>query len=398
MQSAPSPQPVSSTIRAGAGLSRESDSHRAGRAAATAALAPLGGEKPTLLFVFTTPRHDLSALLAAIRSIAGDTPLVGATGSGEIVQGDHLGFGEGVGVLALTGGGYRFGVASAGHIRADLDRAGQALTRSSQEAAGPSPHAAVLLLIDSMAGDLQEFACGVYRIAGPKVPMVGAGAGDEQEFQRTFVFHDDAVIDEGAVVVWIASDHPLHVIAQHGWRAIGVPLIVTRVQGTEIVELNGRAAGDVYEEQLGLAPGRIPAEQFWSTAIRHPLGQIQPDGSTVIRVARAKTPQGALSIYGCVPPTGSAVQVMDGSADSLMAVADQAITESLRVTPQAGVVLAFSCAARAMLFGPRVAEEARLMQTAAGTRCTFGFHCCAEFARTAGVLSTHNATLTTLAL
>jgi hypothetical protein len=89
---------------------------------------------------------------------------------------------------------------------------------------------------------------------------------------------------------------------------------------------------------------------------------------------------------------------MDGSADSLMAIAAPAITEALRASPEAAVVLAFSCAARAMMFGSRVAEESRLMQTAAGTRCTFGFYCCAEFARTAGVLSTHNATLTMLAL
>ena len=58
----------------------------------------------------------------------------------------------------------------------------------------------------------------------------------------------------------------------------------------------------------------------------------------------------------------------------------------------------FSCAARAMIFGERAPEEARLLQSAAGDVPTFGFYCCAEFARTAGVLGTHNATLTAVAL
>jgi hypothetical protein len=388
----------SSAIRTGVGFSREADSQQAGQAAAMAAIQPLAGEKPALIVVFTTPRYDLPVLLAAIRGVTGDAPLVGATGSGEIVQGEYLGFGEGVGVLALTAGGYRFGVASAGHIRADLDRAGQTLARASQEAAGSSPHAAVMLLTDSMLGNLQEFFQGVYRITGPKVALVGAGAGDEQKFVRTVVFHNDEVIDEGAVVVWIASERPLHVVIAHGWRPIGVPLIVTRVAGTEIIELNGRPAAEAYEEQLGLAPGQLSAEQFWGTSIRHPFGLIQPDGSTVIRVARAKTPQHTLRIQGCVPPTGSAVQVMDGSADSLMAICQGVVAESLRAQPGAGVVLTFSCAARAMIFGPAVAEEARLIQAAAGSVRTFGFYCCAEFARTAGVLGTHNATLTALAL
>lgn len=361
-------------------------------------MVPLAGERPALVLVFATPRYDLSMLLAAVRSVTGDAPLVGATGSGEIVMGEYLGFGEGVAVLAMTAGEYRFGVASAGHIRGDLDRAGQTLTHASQQAAGSSPHAAVLLLIDSMAGDLQEFVRGVYRVAGPRVAMVGAGAGDEQKFVRTLVFHDDAVIDEGAVVIWIASQHPLHVITRHGWRPIGIPLIVTRAQGTEIIELNGRPAADVYAEQIGLGPGQLSPEQYWAKAIHHPFGLIQSDGSTVIRVPRAKTPQGALTIHGCVPATGTAVQVMEGSADSLMAISGPVVAESLGATPQAKVVLTFSCAARAKIFGARVAEEARLMQAAAGDRCAFGFYCCAEFARTAGVLGTHNATLTTLAL
>ena len=362
------------------------------------AVAPLAGEKAALVIVFTSPRYDLPALLAGIRSVTGDAPLVGATGSGEIVHGEYLGFGEGVGVMALTAGPYRFGIASGSHIRADLDQAGQTITRASQEAAGESPHAAVLLLTDSMLGDLQQFVQGVYRIAGPKVAMVGAGAGDEQKFIRTLVFHNDEVVQEGAVVVWIASAHPLHVVTQHGWRPIGVPLIVTRVAGTEIVELNGRPAADAYEEQLGLSPGQLSADKFWGTSIRHPFGLIQQDNSTVIRVARAKTPQGTLRIQGCVPPTGSAVQVMEGSADSLMAIADPVIAESLHANPEAAVVLTFSCAARAMIFGSRVGEEARLMQHAAEPVRTFGFYCCAEFARTAGVLGTHNATLTALAL
>lgn len=388
----------SSHVRAGTGLARDQDSREAGQKAAQDAVAALGGEPPALVVVFTTPRYDLPQLLAGIRSVTGAAPLVGATGSGEIVQGEYLGFGGGVGVLALTAGPYRFGIASGRHIRADLDRAGQSITEASRAAAGPSPHAAVLLLTDSMLGDLQQFVQGVYRVAGPKVAMVGAGAGDEQKFIRTVVFHNDTVVDEGAVVVWIASERPLHVTTRHGWQPIGIPLIVTRVAGTEIVELGGRAAAEVYEEQLGLKPGELAAENFWATSILHPFGLIQPDGATVIRVARAKTPQGTLRIQGCVPPIGSAVQVMSGSCDSLMGVAGLVVQSALESNPAAGVILAFSCAARAMIFGPRVVEETRGLQSAAGAVPTFGFYCCAEFARTSGVLGTHNATLTAIAL
>ncbi len=385
-------------VVAGTGTSRELDSYEAGRAAALQAVAPLGGMSPGLAMVFTTPRHDLPALLAGVRSVTGSAPLIGATGSGEIVQGEYLGFGEGVGVMAMTSGPYRFGIASASHIRPDLEGAGKRIALESQALVGPSPHAAALLLADSLLGDLQKLFQGVYRVAGPKIAIFGAGAGDEQKFVRTVVFHDDKIVEEGALLLWIASDHPLEVITQHGWYPIGVPLLVTRAAGTQVFELGGRPAAEAYEEQLGLEPGQLSAAEFWGTSIRHPLGLIQADGTTIIRVARSKSSDGTLTIQGCVPPTGSAVQVMASTTDSLMGVAETAVRGALEGRPSAGVVLTFSCAARATLFGARVSEEARLLRQTAGTVPTFGFYCCAEFARTAGVLGTHNATLTALAL
>ncbi|HEY5955339.1 MAG TPA: FIST N-terminal domain-containing protein [Polyangiaceae bacterium] len=385
-------------IKAGTGISRDRASFEAGRAAAQAAVAQLQDELPALVMVFTTPRHALPELIAGIRSVTGSATLVGATGSGEIVQGEYLGFGEGVAVLVLTSADYRFGVASADHVRADLEHAGQTLASASQTLVGKTPHAAAILFTDSLLGDLQQFFHGVYRVAGPKVAIVGAGAGDEQRFERTVVFHNDAIVEEGAVVVWIGSERPLRIATQHGWHPIGVPMIVTRAAGTELVELGGRPAALAYEEQLGISPGALRSEDFWGTSILHPLGLIQADGSTIIRVARAKTPEGTLRIQGCVPPTGSAVQVMSGSVDGLLSVSDAVVCELLTTQKAPGVILTFSCAARATIFGSRVAEEPQRLQRTAGSVPTFGFYCCAEFARTSGVLGTHNATLTAIAL
>jgi len=384
--------------RAGTGSSRAQDAFEAGRAAAASAVAGLAGEPPALTMVFTTPRYELPALLAGVRSITKDALLVGATASGECVRGEYLGFGAGVGVLALSAGPYRFGVASVAHARGDPDAAGRELARASRDAAGPSPHAAVVLLADSMLGDLQRLVQGLYRVTGPRVTLVGGGAGDEQQFVRTLVFHGDRIVEEGAVALWVASEAPLEVVTRHGWTPIGVPLLVTRAEGTKIMELGGRAAADAYEEQLGLPPGGLPPDRFWGTSIRHPFGLLQPDGTTVIRVARSRTPEGHLVIQGCVPQVGSAVQVMTGDADSLLAVVEPVVEAAFAARRDPAVLLTFSCAARATIFGPRADEEPRRLQAAAGEVPAFGFYCCAEFARTSGVLGTHNATLTALAL
>jgi hypothetical protein len=385
-------------ITAGTGKSTSSDAVQAGREAATTAVSALDGAAPDLVIVFTTPRYDLPALLASIRSVTGDALLIGSTSSGEIIQGEHLGIGAGVGVLAMTAGPYRFGAASTDHIRGNLDQAGQNLARRSRLHAGSSPYAATLLIVDAMVGDLQQFVQGVYRVTGPKVTMVGGAAGDDQKFVRPYVFHNDQILEDGAVVLWIASEQPLKVVTRHGWEPIGVPMLVTRADGTEIREVDGVPAAQAYEDQLGLAPGELPASKFWDTSIYHPFGLLQADGTCVIRVARSKNAQGVLTIQGCVPPAGSAVQVMTGNADTLLDVVKDVSSCAVEGLANPGVLLAFSCAARAKIFGSRTSEEAQILQQVAGDVPTFGLYCCGEFARTAGVLATHNATLTAIAL
>lgn len=385
-------------VRAGTGMSTARDGADAGREAALAAVAGLGGQPAALVIVFTTPRYDLPELLSGVRSVTGSAILAGATGSGQIVQGKLMGFGEGVSVLALTAGEYRFGIASAEHIWENLDLAGQRIARESCAAAGPSPYSTVLLLSDSLAGDLQELVKGIYRVTGPKVPIVGGAAGDELKFVRTFVFHNEKVVEKGAVALWIGSKKPLRVITGHGWEPIGIPMLVTRAEATEIIELGGRPAAVAYEEQLGISPGRLSPEKFWETSILHPLGILQNDGSSVIRVARAKTGDGRLKINGCVPPAGSGVQVMTGNTDTLLDIVEGVASTAIQANSDSAVLLVFSCAARKFIFGDRAHEEAQRLQAAAGEIPAFGIYCCGEFARSVGVFGTHNATLTALAL
>ncbi len=386
-------------IQAGIGVSKiHGNAVEAGREAASAAVAGLADNPPALIIVFTTPCYDLPALIEGIRSITGSTPLIGATGSGEIAQGQYLGFGGGVSVLALTEGPYRFGLASETNIKGRLDHVGQTIARKSRAEAGPSPHSAVIILADCLAGDLQQLFQGVYRITGPKVAISGGAAVDELQFERTFVFHDDRVIEGGAVALWIASEKPIKVVTRHGWEPIGTPMLVTRAEGTEIIVLDGRPAAIAYEEQLGFSRGQLSADKFWETSITHPFGLLQADGTTVIRVARSKTEEGTLRIQGCVPPTGSVVHVMSSSHEALLEVADEVVRELLVNHQDAGALLIFSCAARAVILGSRISEESQRLQEEAGETPTFGFYCCGEFARTAGVLGMHNATITAIAL
>jgi hypothetical protein len=386
------------SLRSGIGTSGLADATAAGRAAATDAIRGLGGERPALILVYASVSYDLASMLAGIREVTGDTPLAGATSSGLFHAGTFTAPGNGVAVLALTAGPYQFGVSSVTDLSRDPDVAGSTLARAARDAAGPERlgHAAILLLTDGLAGDQQTLLNGIYRVAGAAVPIAGGAAGDDRLLQGTFVFDGDRVLGDAAVAIWVDADRPLKVVAHHGWEPVGVPLMVTKVDGTVVQELAGRPALEVFEEQLrlGLGEGLRPInERGYDSA--HALGLIEPDGTRLIRavvigddrIVRTFTP---IPLY-------AAVQIVFGRSKNVLDVGDLTVKEAL-AAGDASMLLGFSCVARMDLLGERSAEEARRLQDAAGSVPTFGFYTYGEFARTTSVAGYHNATIAAIAL
>lgn len=383
----------------GVGASDLADSRESGRAAASAAASRLGGAPPTLVVVYASVRHRLADLLAGVREVTGAAPLVGATSSGLFHDGTLTPPGEGVVVLVLGPGPYRFGVASAKGLRADAFAAGREITRAARDAAGPErlAHAAVLLLADGLAGHHQTLLSGVHRVAGASVPVAGGAAGDDRRLTETFVFHDGEVLADAATAVWIDSPHRLDVVVAHGWRPVSLPMLVTRVEGTVVHEIGGRPALAVFQEHFPDSAVeqalRYAPVDGWPRS--QALGLIEPDGTQLIRGAYLDD-QGRLNTFAPLPPY-SAVQIVAGEADDLLSVAD-GIAKDAVAGREPGVLLVFSCVARLDILRDRGVEEAGRLHAAAAGVPTFGFFTYGEFARTTSVAGYHNATVAAIAL
>jgi hypothetical protein len=386
-------------VRTGTGTSALTDSAAAGRAAAEAALASLTGDpEPALVLVYASMAYDLPVLLAAIRAVTGNAPLVGASASGQFSDGTLIPPGNGVSVLVIAGSAYRFGVGSVSGLRADSAKAGEELARAAMAAAGSRErYSALLVLADGLTGDLQGLLNGIYQVVGATVPVVGGAAAADRMLDKTYVFHDGQVVSDSAVAVWIGGDQPFRVVSAHGWRTNGLPLLVTRVDGQVVQEIDGRPAIDVYREnfrhQDPIAPLGVAGAQGYHTA--HAFGLIEPDGSRLIRAALVGD-DGQLRTFAPLPPY-SAVQIMSGDPDDLLSVSDEVVADALKTGPH-NILLTFSCVARMDILRERGDEEAARLQAAAGHVPTFGFYTYGEFARSTSVSGYHNATITALAL
>ncbi len=387
------------TVERGTGSSDDASAAEAGRRAATEAVAALAGRPPSLVLVYASVRYDLPELLAGVRSVTGSAPLAGATSAGHFIGRHVAGPGEGVAVLVLAGGPYRFGVAVAEGMAAGARAVGADVARSARVAAGAADdqvHAALLLLTDGLGGDQQAVLAGAHSVAGARVPVVGGAAGDDRRMHRTSVFCGDRVLSDAAVGVWIASTRPLHVTSGHGWSPVSLPQVVTRAEGLVVHEIGGRRATDVYAEYADLSAGEVMRRSdglVWQAS--YALGVLQHDGSHLVRGV-FPTADGPLHSFTPIPEL-SAVQVMSADVPAVLGVVEDVVGRAI-VHGDERVLLTFDCTARMDILGTHLHEEVASLQDAAGTVVPFGFYTYGEFARTRGVGGVHNATLTALAL
>jgi hypothetical protein len=199
----------------GVGSSASQDAADAAREAAGAALA---GRSARLLLVFATPRHDLGAIGAALRTQAPEAQVAGCTTAGEIA-GTVAGSGNVV-VVALGGDGLDVRTA-----RASLaDGARQAGATVAAAIEGISrPHRALLLITEGLTGDRSGVIRGAYAVVGAGVRLVGGAAGDDLAMRETHQLHGEDVLTGAVVGVAIGSDAPIGIGVGHGWRPLGEP-------------------------------------------------------------------------------------------------------------------------------------------------------------------------------
>src|SRR5258706_4026441 len=80
--------------------------------------------------------------------------------------------------------------------------------------------------------DGDEIVAGIEKICGAGTTLFGGLAADNFKFQRTFVFTNDTLTDEGLLAL-ILNEEKVSVsgIAVGGWRPIGMDRVITRSEG-----------------------------------------------------------------------------------------------------------------------------------------------------------------------
>ncbi len=386
----------------GVGQSISRDSAAAGRQAATEALAAFAGRAPAALLVFATAGHDQQALLDGIRAVAGPVPLSGCSAEGVISRAGSDESSHAVGVMAFASDRMRFATLAA----RDLSTQSRAAGRAHVAGAEPKDGRELLLVFpDGLTMRSSQLFAGIEGGLGRPLQMVGGGAGEMMQFQRTFQYHDGEVLSDGVAGLYIEGDFDTEIEVSHGCDIVGTERTVTRAEGNVVFEIDGRPAWSVIKEYLeddsddldGLAVSYSCVAERLSSATSAEYGEF------VIRVPMQLDKSNGALVFPGELVSGATIHMARRDPERIR---QNAIRSAERIAERRRgqsplAVLQFDCTGRGrLLFGERTtADLIAPMQAALDpTAPWLGFHTYGEIAPVLGRTHYHNYTVALLAI
>lgn len=354
----------------------------------SAALGPAGREAK-LVLAYLPIKADHAAVLTQLQA-ATRAPIVAATtGGAAFTERGHTR--DGVVLGLLSGDDFDVAVAKATDLAKDPDAA---IARAT--ASFPRPrrkHMTVLTLADAFATDGERLVSALRRATPLHCSHIGGTAGDDWTFQETKIFLGDQAVPGGAVLAALYSDVPLTMGVRHGWcaSANSRDLLVTKIEGNKLIELDGKPALEVYAAELrrlGLLPEGADPVPVMAT---FELGAKTPFGDE-LKIRAPLGADGQAVMLASSLPERTLVRIVEADADSLIAAAGSLEASVTRGRPRTNGKLVFDCAARLQLLGPRYAEQVQAFVGPTG-HPTLGMACYGEIARFRGSIEGfHNTT------
>jgi hypothetical protein len=357
-------------------------------------VAAMGGGRPNLLIAFCGGKLDPHAVRAELQRELGPIPVFGGSAAGAIGR-DGFGYsGFELGLIAFLDTAVTPEAVVTRQLIPDERVAGRELGNGVRRIAAED--AVVLLLFDSVAcmspprlHHASSIVNGFHAGFGEgRVCLLGGGLLTDMNLSGGWVYDGDGVSKHTAVALVFPPAVAADTVIMHGCRPVSTFMEITRIEGAEVYELDGRPALGVIEKMLGLSLGGARGQELSLVAT---LGQKQGDpfgpydeNAYVNRlILRADTTTGSVSLFEPDFARGSLVQIMSRD-NSLMLESVRRGVEAANSTilgPDSLLGLYIDCAGRGSARSGAPVEEAELVLRSLDASLPFmGFYSGVEIA------------------
>jgi signal transduction histidine kinase len=200
---------------------------------------------------------------------------------------------------------------------------------------------AIITFTDGLNTNGEEYLKGISEI-DETVTVAGGMAGDNSKFEKTYIFTEETIIDNGAVLAAFYNDD-LNVYTNYNfnWKKLGKSHVIEKSEGNRVYQIDGMKPVDFYAEYLGEGiKDFLPA-----IGIEFPL-VIQEDGEDIARAVLSKYDDGSLGFAGNLKE-GSIVKFGYGDVSMILKESIKQI-DDIHKNPIEGIFI-YSCMARKAL-------------------------------------------------
>ena len=388
------------------GLAKGENTVEVAKQAVKEAKSKLGAGKVDLVICYCSTRYNYQEAVKAVREATAGAPLIGCSTGGEFTE-EKVEKGS-IAVGLISSDSMKFFPAMAEGLKENELATIKKLTQQVPNKVEGYPYLFGILLVDGLAGKGEEATVITSNLLGVEVTLAGGAAADDLKFKQTFVFYNDKVVTNAAVLCLGASKSPVVTSVMHGHVPLSEPLKITKAKGGVLYEVNGRPAWEVWKEKaaedartVGInVEGLKDATSIGSFLLRYELGIPIEDGEYKVRIPLSKNDDGSLN-FACTIPQGIEARIMKSIKEDQIASAREAmvLAEKNAGGNKIAGALIFDCVCRGLILGTDFFKAVEQFKKILGNVPLLGWETYGEICMRAGEFSGfHNTTSVILLL
>lgn len=259
----------------------------------------ISGCDAALIAVFVSSNLPYAEIVKSLSAAYPDAKLVGCTTAGSLTPDGYEA--DGSIVIAFDRSAFSFETCLLTDLRNySMAGGGEAIERSYfhllRQLEPERENFFAMLLIDGLSRREEEIAASAYA-ALDEVPIFGASAGDNLNFDATQIFHDGAVLEDSALVVIGASSRRMEVFKLEHFLPTDRKIVVTDADPDQrlVRTINAEPAAEEYARLVGVSPTDLTPETYAANPLLVRIG-----GEYHIRAIQKADSDGALHFYCAV--------------------------------------------------------------------------------------------------
>ncbi|MCX7956340.1 MAG: FIST C-terminal domain-containing protein [Endomicrobia bacterium] len=341
-------------------ISKGEDSYKVGIEVAEQAIAKANLTKVDFSIVFCSTKYNYEEVIRGIREVTKNAPLIGCSSAGEFTE--EKTYKGSVACALISSDEYKFFTGCASGLREDELRCFENALKDLPKDLS-YPYQSSIILIDGLAGKGEESVMTAISLLGPNYKIVGGSAGDDLKFEKTYVFCNDKVLDNGVSIATIFSTSPVFLGVKHGHKPISPPLRVTKAKNNVVYEIENKPAFEVWKyytkdvaKEIGIDVENLTKEEeedIVNFFTRFEAGLLTGSGDYKIRwLGGTKSTDGPIVFTSCIPE-GTILRIMESPKQAQIDSAKEAAELAFFQAAGGKIVgaIVFDCVCRATILG-----------------------------------------------